>query len=691
MRPRVHRAPQRVRHRVVRFAEKPVLPLLPGQFVFRLRLADVQAVFVDKRLHHGIDEHGNIQPAIDIVANARGADGLVKRRERQHAQLAADDGRERLPRRLRLFAAAENDVVILRRRAGLAASVGGRAADHVAARHKIQLPLRQEAFQKRQIARHGDVDGNIVREQIRVPLVGGGDHGDLPPQELGQRLLAPREFVDGQIHLKAQRADLLHDLLVPGGKRVERAGEERRGLRRGERERALLNIVLHDEAVEMVEHRRVVKAHGLPRARLAQKRQQLFVQPRKQRSAEGKRQRVACEQVAAEHLHRRLVHVRVIVAHAGHQVAEQAADDGAVRLPQRGDHRADGGQRHARRARRRAVRHFFKRVDSLQQLLFRQQADELPDVGRDEAGDLLLAGLELTQQVAGDLVDLVGRQVRRDEQQVPPRRLTHRQMLRHAQKIRKMQRRVEYVPPARHRVGAQKVDLRELHGPVDGVFEVAEVERRDLMLAERRRAHAAEQRAQIVRRRLAALRQALRQLVHGSPARRLLPQVQQQLHRDQAAVRLARLRHGAQRLQKLPARRVRQVRARHVAQRVRQGEALRVLRRFQLLQQRREQPRRALRRGGGKQALADRFDGIRDAQRVPRGVFAVGVQAGVQIIGPQLRRLVQKRRGRRGRRAVGSVLRALLAVARAAVGQHLAHRLSRHAAHVAVRVRQQLV
>ena len=126
------------------------------------------------------------------------------------------------------------------------------------------------------------------------------------------------------------------------------------------------------------------------------------------------------------------MHVRVVVAHARHQIAEQAADDLTVCLPQRGDDRADGGKRHARRARGRAVRHFFERIDRLQQLLFRQQTDKLPDVGRDKARDLLLAGLELAQQVTGDLVDLVGGQARRDEQQMPPRRLTHRQMLGHA-------------------------------------------------------------------------------------------------------------------------------------------------------------------------------------------------------------------------------------------------------------------
>ena len=254
-----------------------------------------------------------------------------------------------------------------------------------------------------------------------------------------------------------------------------------------------------------------------------------------------------------------------------------------------------------------------------------------------------------------------------------------------------MQRRVEHIVPARHRVGAEQIDLRELDGPVDGVFEVAEIQRRDLLLPQRRRAHAAQERAQVVRRRVAARRQALRQRVHCLAARFFLPQVQKQLHRDQTAMRLARLHHGGEHFQKLFARRVRQVRARHMAQRVGKRKALRTLRRLQLRQQRREQPRRSLRCGSGKQALTDRFEGICDAQRVARGIFAVGVQAGVQIKRPQLRRLVQQRRGGGRGGSAALSLRALLAVARTAVCQHLAHCLSRHAAHVAVGVRQQII
>ena len=83
---------------------------------------------------------------------------------------------------------------------------------------------------------------------------------------------------------------MLDDLLVPGGKRVERAGEERRRLWRRKRQRAARNLVAHKEAVEMVEHRRVMKAHCLSCARLAQERQQLFVKPREQRAPKGKRQ-----------------------------------------------------------------------------------------------------------------------------------------------------------------------------------------------------------------------------------------------------------------------------------------------------------------------------------------------------------------------------------------------------------------
>ena len=120
--------------------------------------------------------------------------------------------------------------------------------------------------------------------------------------------------------------------------------------------------------------------------------------------------------------------------------------------------------------------HFFEVFHRLQKLLFRQQADEAPDVGRDEARDLLLTGLQLPKEVAGDLVGLIGGEHRRDAQQVLSGGLAHRQMLRHAEKIGKMQRRVEHVPAAFHRVGAQQRDLLQLHRPVDGVFQIAQIE-----------------------------------------------------------------------------------------------------------------------------------------------------------------------------------------------------------------------
>ena len=148
-------------------------------------------------------------------------------------------------------------MVVIRGRAGLRALVGRGVRDHVAARDKVDLPARKQLPQPRKIVRHGDVDGDLVREQIRVPLVGSRNGDDAAAQELGKRLLAPREFVDGKIDLKAARADLLYDLLVADGERVERAGEERGGLFR-----------LPDGiAVEMVEHGRAVEERELARAR----------------------------------------------------------------------------------------------------------------------------------------------------------------------------------------------------------------------------------------------------------------------------------------------------------------------------------------------------------------------------------------------------------------------------------------
>ena len=111
------------------------IQLLPAQHVLQLRRADIQAAFIDVGLHDRRDQHRDIQILIDRRADARGADRLIKRRQGQKQQLAADDCRKLL----RICAAipAEDHVVVLRRRAGLPALVGRRMLDDVAAGDQI--------------------------------------------------------------------------------------------------------------------------------------------------------------------------------------------------------------------------------------------------------------------------------------------------------------------------------------------------------------------------------------------------------------------------------------------------------------------------------------------------------------------------------------------------------------------------
>ena len=92
-----------------------------------------------------------------------------------------------------------------------------------------------------------------------------------------------------------------------------------------------------------------------------------------------------------------------------------------------------------------------------------------------------------------------------------------------------------------------------------------------------------------------------------------------------------------------------------------------------------------------KEALADGLERVGDAQRVLAGDLIVRVQAEPDIFCPELPRFRQQGHDRRGHLPVLGRQRPLLAVARAGVRQDLAHDPARDAAHVAVRVHEQLV
>ena len=84
----------------------------------------------------------------------------------------------------------------------------------------------------------------------------------------------------------------------------------------------------------MVQHGRAVEERELSRARLGQKRQQLFVQAHKDGVLSCHRQLAAAENIPAEDGQRRLVDGLVIVGDAGEDEAEDAVLHVRLRLRQ---------------------------------------------------------------------------------------------------------------------------------------------------------------------------------------------------------------------------------------------------------------------------------------------------------------------------------------------------------------------
>ena len=119
---------------------------------------------------------------------------------------------------------AKDDMVILRRAAALLDTVSRGVVDHIAAGDQIHRAVRQQSPQSGQIFGHGNVDRDLIGEQISIPLVGHRDADDLAAQQLGQRHLGPGELIHRQIHLKTHAADLLHDLLMTHREGVKGTG-----------------------------------------------------------------------------------------------------------------------------------------------------------------------------------------------------------------------------------------------------------------------------------------------------------------------------------------------------------------------------------------------------------------------------------------------------------------------------------
>ena len=176
---------------------------------------------------------------------------------------------------------------------------------------------------------------------------------------------------------------------------------------------------------------------------------------------------------------------RFVVADAGHQNAEDVLQHVRPVLRQGGDGLAQSAHGHLGRKRGGSPRQFLQLAHSLLQLLFRQQAHESAQIGRDKQGDLFLAGLQLTGQVDGDLVDLIHGKLRRNLQQMPACRLTHRQVLTDGHQIGQVHSRVESALRLLPYLPAQHLHLLQLDRPVDDIFQIAQVDLGDLLAGQR--------------------------------------------------------------------------------------------------------------------------------------------------------------------------------------------------------------
>ena len=96
----------------------------------------------------------------------------------------------------------------------------------IAADHDKQLFSGKHLSQAFQIRRVGDIDRNIIWEQVHMELIRHRHAHDLTADQMRLRLFRPGKFIDRQKYLIAEVADLADNLLVRQRKRVKRAREE---------------------------------------------------------------------------------------------------------------------------------------------------------------------------------------------------------------------------------------------------------------------------------------------------------------------------------------------------------------------------------------------------------------------------------------------------------------------------------
>ena len=580
-------------------------PRLRRQGLFVLRGVQIEIVCKDVALDHGVDQHGDVHVLVHIFAQARRAHGLIEGGQAEDQPLAAQ----------RLFHAGQillfpqkDDVVVFPRAARGVGAVGRGVEHHVRARDQVQLPPGEPGLERRKLLRVGDVDRQLVGEEVDVFLVGGAHRGDAPPGQARDGLLAPRELVDGKIHRKALGGQLAHDALVPGGKRVERAGEEGHGPVLGPRKRQLVHPHADEKTVELVERRGLQEAGFPPLARLKQQIEQLFARPTgpAQPPLDG---RGACDDLRAQHLQGSGVDVVVIVRHARQQQPHAAPDAlaGVGKVHKRGAERA---QRAGCGAQGAGADQIFQKVQALGELLVRQKGQKPAKIGRDVDRDLVLPGFELTQEIHDDLIALFQPQQGEQAHQRLAGLLAHGQMLAHRKQICKVHRRVEGLLAPASCLVQQCLDLGDLHDPVDRGLEVAQMHGGKVRLCLLRRAAKGQKKSvfqiqhRVAARRKGCKRRQKRVRIGKAGGQKLQPP------KGQDPIRLIGGEHRPKHpynVRKLL--RLQPVQGQKV-ERVCKRKARRALRLVKPLQKRRQIVRKLQLVAGGKQAFCNDFQGV---------------------------------------------------------------------------------
>ena len=92
-----------------------------------------------------------------------------------------------------------------------------------------------------------------------------------------------------------------------------------------------------------------------------------------------------------------------------------------------------------------------------------------------------MPALQLPEQVNGDFIDLGDRQQAAHLQQPLAGVLAHRPVFTDREQVGQVHGRVEGALPVILSIVTQQVDLHQFYRPVDGIFQVAQVEIRDLL------------------------------------------------------------------------------------------------------------------------------------------------------------------------------------------------------------------